>query len=75
MSRKLVKRIGDVTEGVRASMHRDTNRDCMFSRGMSTEGFNGGYLQALYDMQGFLNGYTNLGSRHEALWKAAPPKS
>ena len=49
-------RIEAARKRVLARISQDTDRNSIYSRGMSTEGYNGGYAQALADVQLVLNG-------------------
>lgn len=67
------KKIRSVSAGVNdklAKQHADPSLDSI-GRGTLREGYDGGYVQALYDVQGYLDGYTNSSSPHQELWE--PP--
>lgn len=70
MSAKLVRKLEDVCEGVRETVGRDIDGRGMYARGLSTEGWDGGYQQALRDVIAHLGGYSNVGSRYRSLWDA-----
>ncbi|QYW02781.1 hypothetical protein CPT_Marzo_263 [Stenotrophomonas phage Marzo] len=72
MSVRLTRKIEDVHEGVQAAMAGllKGQEGNMYARGLSTEGWNGGYQQALRDVQAYIQGYHNCGSRYVELWKA-----
>jgi hypothetical protein len=45
-------------DNLEADMNDGTNRDRLYSRGLTREGYNGGYQAALMDVQNALNGVT-----------------
>lgn len=49
--------IKNAIENVEAYIARSTNRDSKFSTGLAYEGYNGGYLAALMDVEMLLNGW------------------
>lgn len=71
MSKRLVKKMGDVIDAIRAEMRRDLvgQEDNMYARGLSTEGWVGGYIQALSDVTAFTQGYTNITTRFAKYWR------
>lgn len=74
MSNRLIKKIGEVSESINAELSADIAGKGMYARGLSTEGFIGGYLEALRDVQGFVHGYTNASNRFAKCWKEPPQK-
>ncbi|UMO77214.1 hypothetical protein SmaMPs15_000063 [Stenotrophomonas maltophilia phage vB_SmaM_Ps15] len=71
MGRRLINKIEDVIQDVQGEIARDLvgHEDNMYARGQSTEGWQGGYQQALRDVIAYINGYTNINSRHNKHWK------
>lgn len=56
----VAKGIKRIIRGVRENVSKDisdnTDQDSLYSRGLATEGYNGGYLHALDDITLALNG-------------------
>ena len=59
--RKVLHRVGE-------HIARQTNQDSLYSRGLSREGWNGGYEQALMDVLAFLNGVPPNDTRTKNWW-------
>lgn len=68
---KLRKKIDRVQEGVRQEMAKElsSHAHSMYARGLSTEGYNGGYQQALRDVLAHIGGFTDCNSRHCRHWE------
>lgn len=72
--RTVLRRIAAVREVVSEEIHSNAQRNSgdLYSRGLSAEGFAGGYLQALDDIDGALcHGYP---SDHRGYWAIADRK-
>lgn len=76
MSSRLIRKMEDVQDGVQAAVAASLkgHEGNMYVRGLSTEGWDGGYQQALRDVQAFIGGYTNVNSRYCELWRGHPKR-
>jgi len=56
MARGVVRKLNRVIEAVNQSIHREIDADSIYSRGLSGEGYDGGYRDAICDVLLALNG-------------------
>lgn len=66
MTRKNV--LQKVCDGVNKENSDSTNHNSLYSRGLSSEGYAGGYTQAIQDVILYLNGVIP-NSRYEYIWR------
>lgn len=59
--------ISQVNRSISKEHYKDTNRDNLYQHGLSSEGYAGGYMQALSDVVLFMNGVVP-NSRYEHIW-------
>lgn len=58
--REFLKRVDAAEQRVRQEISDHASQGGIYARGVASEGYAGGYLQALYDCQSLLiNGYPN----------------
>lgn len=58
MARGIVRLVIRVRRRIQSEMHEETDHQSMFSRGLASEGYAGGYRDALDDVLLALNGVT-----------------
>lgn len=67
---KLRRQLHDVHDAVQRKMKATTDSG-LYGRGLSPEGYEGGYLAALSEVSAHLAGYCASGSgRHNEIWEA-----
>jgi hypothetical protein len=66
-------RIQRAQDHIQAEISRWRDPNSMFSRGLSNEGFNGGYLEALRDVEAVLRGNPP-GQRFPEAWREPHPQ-
>lgn len=59
--------ISKVGESIRKEHSKFTDQNSLYSRGLSSEGYDGGYMQALQDVLLFMNGNIP-NSRYGYIW-------
>lgn len=69
MTKGIKRKLNKVTQKVRKRINDSTDRDSLYSRGLSVEGYNGGYIQALSDVRLVLDGIHPNSSRFADFWK------
>ena len=66
MAKGIVRKVIRARRNVEKEIQRSTDDESMFDRGLSFEGYNGGYINALDDVLLALNGVT---PRRYSWWK------
>lgn len=69
MAKRLSTKIVEVRNGVNAKLAAEHSHLGHVGRGLQREGWNGGYLQALADVEAFLGGWTDGNGPYADLWK------
>jgi hypothetical protein len=71
IKREFQKLTSLVAKAVNARIALKTDQSNLYSRGLSREGYDGGYLECLYDITSVLNDVPPNASQHSELWKEA----
>jgi len=69
MARGIKRRLRKVSDAVNAEISAMTNNDDMYSRGLASEGYLGGYRDCLMDVLSVLSGYDPTDRSRTNWWK------
>jgi hypothetical protein len=68
----LKRRLADVRAAVQKEISANAAGGGRYASGLAAEGYAGGYLQCLYDLEAALGGFRNESSRYADAWRPEP---